>query len=162
MNASQGAARRLVESLLQYCDIDPPDFDNEDKVLVSVDGRTAFIVRIDGSLIHLTGFPGQAVALDRFNLALLHENFKTCDGLTGYRYSIDPETGELVMSLTRCAESMTQDQFFDEFERFVVLSARWTNSLATGSEEIPDAPSSLDEDDERHVPDAGIGVRMRV
>ena len=92
MSESQRASRSLVESLLQFCDIEPPDLEEEDRVLVSVDGKTALLIRIDGSLIHLTGFPGQAVTRDRFNLALLHENFKSCNDVKGYRYAIDPET----------------------------------------------------------------------
>ena len=34
MNEPQGTARRLVESLLQYCDIDSPDLEKEDKASV--------------------------------------------------------------------------------------------------------------------------------
>ena len=162
MNEPQGTARRLVESLLQYCDIDSPDLEKEDKVLVSVDGKSAFLIRIDGNLIHLTGFLGQASTLDRFNLGLLHENFKSCSGLEGYRYSIDPETDELTMSLTTRAESMTQDRFIDEFERFVAFSVHWTSSLAAGSVEIPVAPSPVDEDDDGHVPDVKFSGHMRV
>ena len=162
MNETERTARRLVESLLQYGDIDLPDLEEEDKILVSIDGKTVFLIRIDGSLIHFTGFLGHAVTLDRFNLGLLHENFKSCSDVTGYRYSIDPETGELIMSLTTSTDAMTQDQFIDEFERFVMFSARWTNSLAAGSEEILVADPRMDEDDERDIPDDNISVHMRV
>lgn len=162
MNEPERTARRLVESLLQYCDIDSPDLEKEDKVLVSIDGKTVFLIRIDGGLIHLTGFLGQAVTQERFNLGLLHENFKSCSGVNAYRYAIDPETGELIMSLTTSTDAMTQDQFIGEFERFVAFSARWTTSLAAGSEEILVADPREDGDDELDIPDDNISVHMRV
>ena len=66
------------------------------------------------------------------------------------------------MSLTVCAEGMTQDRFTGEFERFVAFSARWTDSLAAGSEELPLADPATDEDGERNNPDGNIGVHLRV
>ena len=124
----------LIHALLQYCDIDSAELDEEDKVLLSIDGKATFLIHLEGSLVHFTGFLGRAAETKRFYLGLLQENFKSCSRMDGYRYAIDPETGDMVMSLTIRSEGLSQAGFIDEFEQFVAFSEHWLKSLLAGDE----------------------------
>ena len=139
---TEKTSRRLVEALLEYCDIDVAELEGEDRVLLSIDGKTAFLIRVEGGLVHLAGFPGVAPATQRFYLMLLQENFKSSSGIAGCRYALDPKTGELVMSLSIQADGLAQDRFIREFQRFVAVTVRWSNSLLAGSEEAPSFPDA--------------------
>lgn len=70
MKEAEKISRRLVEALLQYCDVDVAEFEGEDRVLLSIDGKTAFLIRVEGGLVHLAGFPSTAPATQRFGISI--------------------------------------------------------------------------------------------
>lgn len=162
-DSGEKSSLNLVHALLKYCDIDAGNLDEEDKVLLSIDGKATFLIHTEGNLAHLTGFLGQAAETKEFYLGLLQENFNSCSGMDGYRYAIDPETGDLIMSLTVRCEGMDQAVFIDEFEEFAAFSERWLRSLLAGDEEAMLAVPSVDEQPDRQfsVEKADI-VLMRV
>ena len=148
MGYDEKTSLNLVHALLQYCDIDSGGLDEEDKILLSIDGKATFLIHVEGGLVHFTGFLGQAADTKKFYLGLLQENFKSCSGMEGYRYAIDPETGDMVMSLTIRSEGLSQAGFIDEFEQFAAFSERWLKSLLAGDEGTMLALPAVDEQPE--------------
>ena len=132
------AAVHLVKSLLSYCGIDAAtDLEDESRVLLSIDYETSLLIVVENRLLHLVASLGPVVETGAFYRRLLEENFAGCVR-SGYRYSLDPVHGELLVSLTVSAEDMQPDEFIDAFDAFVRLSEKWIKSLAAGREDIPD------------------------
>ena len=126
----------LVHTLLDYCGIDSEGLEEENKVLLSIDyDKTVFIV-IDKGLINLIGTLGSVVPSETFYRNLLYENFQNCSG-AHYRYAIEPQSGELLMSLTVQSAGIEGDDFIRVFEDFIGYAEVWGQALYRGDEKVP-------------------------
>lgn len=126
----------LAEALLEYCGIDPEGFREANKALITLDYEAVVIVAVDGSLIHLAALLGEAPDSPKLHRNLLNKNF---DALAerAYRYAIDPQSGELVMSLCVGSEGLETDEFIRLFISTVDYANLWQRSLYTGGEDVP-------------------------
>lgn len=127
----------LLKSLLEYCDIPTNQLEEENKVLLSIDYETSILVIIEDTLIHFIGFLGKVIQDENFYAELLKENFKNC-AQTEYRYSIDPNNDELLMSLSLQSNQLQSESFIATFQEFVTLCGIWVRNLNTNNPSIPD------------------------
>ena len=132
-------AVQLVEALLRYCEIDPDGFRETHKALITFDYETVIIVAVEGQLIHLVAMLGPVPDSSKLHRGLLSRNFEAL-GESAYRYAIDPEGGELVMSLCVRSEGLESDGFIRGFIEMVDYARLWERTLYAGGEEMPGLP----------------------
>ena len=131
----------LAKELLRYCDIDTEGFEESNKALISCDYEATLLLVVDGGLIHLVGFLGQAPASEELYSRLLQENFRSVSG-TGYRYAMEPESGELLLSRTvQGTDHDAPSELIDIFLGMVEYIEKWSHSLATGGG-VPEADTA--------------------
>ena len=137
MSNAASKAIGLVKSLLEYAGIDAEGFEETNKALVSLDREITMLIVVENRLIHLIGVIGPIV-IDSEELlsALLHENFKSV-AEPRYRYAIEPESGDLLMSRTLQSELVDNAAFIDEFLRMAQYVGQWSRSLAGGGVAVP-------------------------
>ncbi|MCY3620192.1 MAG: type III secretion system chaperone [Gammaproteobacteria bacterium] len=133
----------LAESVLKYAGIDPEGFEETNKALVSLDRETTILIAVENRLIHLIGFLGAVVETDEFPMALLRENFKSV-AQARYRYSIEPESGELLMSYTLQCDGLDETKLIDSFTHMADYVKKWSRSLAAGSATVPEPDDPAD------------------
>lgn len=146
----------LAEALLEYCGIDPEGFREANKALITFDYEAVIIIAVDGSLIHLAALLGEAPDSPALHRNLLNKNF---DALAerAYRYSIDPQSGELVMSLCVRSEGLESDEFIRLFIAMVDYANLWERSLYAGGEEVPEPAGASP----RTTPEQQSGAELR-
>lgn len=127
----------LVESVLKYAGIDPEGFEETNKALLSLDQETTILIAVESRLIHLIGVLGPVVENDELLMALLRENFKSV-AQARYRYSIEPESGELLMSYTLQCDGLDETTLIDSFLHMAAYVKKWSRSLAAGSVAVPE------------------------
>ena len=139
--ATSEHAVQLAEALLQYCEIDPGGFREANKALITFDYETVIIVAVDGQLIHLAAILGPAPDSPEMHKALLNRNF---DALaeSAYRYAIDPESGELAMTLCVPSEGLESDGLIRIFVAMVDYASLWGRALHAGGDQIPELPDA--------------------
>jgi len=130
-------ALHLVRSLLKYCDIDLEEIGDEGKVLVSIDYDITVLVVIEDSLIHFLCTIGPVIESETFYRDLLHANFRSCTQ-ADYSYAIEPESGELLMSLMIQSDGAETNAFIHTFEEFVRYAETWKTSLQAGAAHVPE------------------------
>ena len=136
-NASPKAVG-LVKSLLEQSGIDPQGFEETNKALVSLDPETTVLIAAEHRLIHLIGVVGPVAAVGQTLLrALLQENFKSI-AQSRYRYSIEPQSGELLMSHSLQSDIIDGDAFIAAFVRMADYMGKWSGSLAGGATTVPE------------------------
>ena len=126
----------LVESLLKYAGIDPEGFEETNKALLSLDQETTILIAVENRLIHLIGVLGAVIETDELLMALLQENFKSV-AQARYRYAIEPESGELLMSHTLQSHGLDEAALIDSFVHMADYVKKWSRSLASGSAAVP-------------------------
>ena len=144
----------LARSLLKYCDIDPAGLEDENKVLLSINYDITVFMIVENRLVHFLCILGNAIDSGTFYRNLLHANFLSCTGAE-YSYSIEPESGELLMSLTLQSDELDADAFIGKFEDFVRYCEQWTASLETRNENVPDKPDNAATGTSAHRVEAG-------
>ena len=127
----------LLKSLLEYCGISTAQLEEENKVLLSIDYELAVLAVVENELIHLIGFLGKTIKDEDFYAKLLKENFKNC-GQTEYRYAIDPDNDELLMSLSLQSSRLESESFIATFQEFVTLCEMWVRNLNAENPSIPE------------------------
>lgn len=131
-----GRAAYLVEELLAYCGIDAAGFREENRTLLFIGEDLAVFVVAEEDLVHVAAPLGAPARGEAFCLALLEQNFSnlTC---SGYGYSVDPGSGELVMSMTLRAAALDTAGLVRAFEGFVRYAEDWMMSLLAGDGAVP-------------------------
>lgn len=133
----------LVESLLEYAGIDPEGFEETNKALLSLDQETTILIAVENRLIHLIGVLGAVIETDELLMALLRENFKSV-AQARYRYAIEPESGELLMSYTLQCDGLDEAALIDSFMHMADYVKKWSRSLAAGSAAVPELDDPAD------------------
>ena len=134
---ADGRAIELAEGLLVHTGIGAEGFRETCKALISLDYETTILIAVEERLIHLIAVLGPVVQSPALHLRLLEENFKSV-GHARYRYAVEPETGELLMSLSVQSEGRTVDGFIHIFEAMVEYARVWCRSLAAGQDSVPE------------------------
>ncbi len=137
--ATSEHAVHLAEALLRYCDIDPDGFRETNKALITFDYETVIIVAVAGQLLHLAAMLGPAPDSPALHKALLNRNFEAL-AESAYRYAIDSDSGELVMSLCVPSEGLESDAFIRTFVAMVDYASLWGRALYAGGDQIPEPP----------------------
>ena len=134
----------LVESLLKYAGIDPEGFEETNKALLSLDQETTILIAV-GESAHSPDrrFGGAVIETDELLMALLRENFKSV-AQARYRYAIEPESGELLMSYTLQCDGLDEATLIDSFMHMADYVKKWSRSLAAGSAAVPEPDDPTD------------------
>ena len=133
----------LVESLLKYAGLDPEGFEETNKALLSLDQEATILIAVENRLIHLIGVLGAVIETDELLMALLRENFKSV-AQARYRYAIEPESGELLMSYTLQCDGLDEATLIDSFLHMADYVKKWSRSLAAGSVAVPEPDDPVD------------------
>ena len=136
MHDPLGHSLHLTRSLLDYMGIASDGLEEEHKILLSIDYEISIFIVIESGLVHFVGTLGTAPRSQAFYRSLLEENYKDCTR-ADYGYSIEPESGELLMSRTVRGEGIEAGDLIREFEGFVRRSEAWSDSLRAGRDDIP-------------------------
>ena len=155
-------ALHLVESLLCYCGIDTASFDDDsDKVVLTLDDETVLFVVVDGQLIHLLSILGPASTDAGLLKKLLQESFLSCMS-QGYRFAIEPASGELLISLGVQSWNLQPGDFIQYFEEFVKTSEHWMRRLLSGDEQELDTTPEAGQETPTLPRDSGLQFFTKV
>lgn len=127
---------QLVKSFLEYCDIPSQPLDEENKVLLSIDYEFNILIVIENRLIYLISAVGKISKSETLYRNLLVENYKN-PGYTNPRYSIDPNSNELIVSISVDGHLVELNRYIKIAEDFVGLCEEWMRFLNTGNTDIP-------------------------
>lgn len=136
MASASEQAIQLAEGLLTYCGIDPEGFRETNKALIALDYETVIIIAVNGQLIHLVAMLGPVPDSPQLHRQLLNRNFASL-AESDYRYAIDPDTGELVMSICLGSEDPAPDRLIRQFTHMAEYATRWQRSIYAGESAIP-------------------------